>query len=120
MLPGEVVALIKQLVKKWGGVELNKLLDHVYFDTEPMENAKRYELLDFSHLTPTTAPIRPHFDEEKLKQLRSRLRHRVSELALKRNGIHVAGVDVESERAWDDESVRMWAPTNASIRHSSE
>jgi hypothetical protein len=52
-LPSEIVGLLNQLVKKWGDVQLNKLLDYVYFDTEPMENAKRYELLDFSGLTPS-------------------------------------------------------------------
>jgi len=119
-LPDDVVALLRQLVKKWGNVELNRLLDYVYFDTEPMENANRYELLDFSRLAPATRPSQPHFDQAKIKELRDRLRRQVTELGLTRNGIHVPGIDVESERAWDDERILSSVPANVPIRHSSE
>ena len=40
--------LVRRVIQKWGEVELNSLLDHVYFNTEPMKNAKRGEILDFS------------------------------------------------------------------------
>ena len=119
-LPDDVVSLLRQLVKKWGNVELNRLLDYVYFDTEPMENADRYELLDFSRLAPSTRPSQPHFDQAKIRELRDRLKRRVTELALTRNGIHVPSVDVESERAWDDERILWSVPANIPIRHSSE
>ena len=69
-LPDEVVSLVRRLVNKWGDAPLNKLLDHVYFDTEPMENAKRYELLDFSGLVPSPSVKRPLFNQSKIAELR--------------------------------------------------
>ena len=45
--PAEL-ALVNKIINDWGDVELNPLLNHVYFYTEPMKNAKRGELLDFS------------------------------------------------------------------------
>jgi len=119
-LPEDVVSLLRQLVKKWGNVELNRLLDYVYFDTEPMENAKRYEPLDFSRLMPPTLTSQPHFDQARIKELRDRLKRRVTELALTRNGIHVPGIDIESEQAWDDERILPSVPANVPVRHSSE
>ena len=38
---------LKESVRKWGD-DTSGLLDHVYFETEPMEDAKRGDLLDFS------------------------------------------------------------------------
>ena len=40
--------LVNRIINEWGDVELNPLLNHVYFYTEPMKNAKRGEVLDFS------------------------------------------------------------------------
>lgn len=40
--------LIKKLIKRWGLEDTNDLLDYVYFETEPMEKAKKNEELDFS------------------------------------------------------------------------
>ena len=38
---------LKEALKKWAD-DTPGLLDHVYYDTEPMENVKRGDLLDFS------------------------------------------------------------------------
>ena len=38
---------LKEAIKKWAD-DTPGLLDHVYYDTEPMEDAKRGDLLDFS------------------------------------------------------------------------
>ena len=40
--------LVDRVIQKWGEMELNPLLNHVYFYTEPMTDAERGELLDFS------------------------------------------------------------------------
>ena len=42
------LSLVNGIINEWGDVELNPLLNHVYFYTEPMKNAKRGEVLDFS------------------------------------------------------------------------
>lgn len=119
-LPNDVVGLLRQLVRKWGDVQLNKLLDYVYFDTEPMENAKRYELLDFSRLSPSSPVNKPLFNQARIADLRNRLKNRARELQFTRNGIHVPSVDIASEGAWDDETDPLSLPTNIPIRHSAE
>ncbi len=40
--------IVNTVIRDWGGTELNPLLNHVYFYTEPMEHAKRGDVLDFS------------------------------------------------------------------------
>ncbi len=40
--------LVNKVIREWGETDLNSLLNHVYFHTEPMINAKRGDLLDFS------------------------------------------------------------------------
>ena len=39
---------VDRIIKDWGEVDLNPLLNHVYFFTEPMQHAERGEILDFS------------------------------------------------------------------------
>jgi uncharacterized phage-associated protein len=39
---------VDSIYQKWAGVDLELLLDHVYFETPPMLQAKRFEPLDFS------------------------------------------------------------------------
>ena len=46
------LSLVNRILREWGEVELNPLLDHVYFNTEPMREAKRGEILDFSTIQP--------------------------------------------------------------------
>ena len=40
--------LVDRVIQKWAETELNPLLNHVYFYTEPMADAERGEPLDFS------------------------------------------------------------------------
>lgn len=46
--PASVCMGVDRVVDEWAGAELNKLLDHVYFHTTPMQHAQRGEELDFS------------------------------------------------------------------------
>lgn len=46
-LPLAVVSELKEAIKKYGD-ETAALLDYVYFDTEPMSDAKKGDILDFS------------------------------------------------------------------------
>lgn len=62
-LSSDVKRLIDHAVKEWGDIDLNKLLDYVYFETEPMREAKRGELLDFTK-------IKPWKPSEKVKNVR--------------------------------------------------
>jgi hypothetical protein len=44
--------MVDGILDDWGGQNLHRLLDHVYFETEPMEKATRGSLLDFSTIPP--------------------------------------------------------------------
>jgi uncharacterized phage-associated protein len=41
-------SVVEAVYQRWAGVDLELLLDHVYFETPPMLQAKRFEALDFS------------------------------------------------------------------------
>ena len=40
--------VVNTVIRDWGETELNQLLNHVYFYTEPMKHAERGDVLDFS------------------------------------------------------------------------
>lgn len=46
-VPDEIISLLKKAIRKYGE-DTPALLDHVYFDTEPMEPATKGDLLDFT------------------------------------------------------------------------
>lgn len=46
-LPLAIVSELREAIKQYGD-ETGALLDYVYFDTEPMSNAKKGDILDFS------------------------------------------------------------------------
>jgi hypothetical protein len=100
----EIQQVLAELVTKWGSTDLNRLLDHVYFDTEPMENAKRGEVLDFSTVKGAEPPVHPQFDVSRLLALRARLREQVRNLGLSREGIHIPAAPFDEQRVWDEES----------------
>jgi len=43
--------MVERIIERWALESLYKLLDYVYFATEPMQGAVRGELLDFSTIT---------------------------------------------------------------------
>ncbi len=102
-VPEQVSALLGELVKEWGDADLNALLDYVYFETEPMDEARRGEPLDFSRISETKPRVRPRFDQEKLTALRSRLRDRVKALNLPRSALVVPFSFEQMERLWDED-----------------
>ena len=46
------------VVTQWGLETLDALLEYVYFETEPMQGARRGEILDFSTIQPEDGPAR--------------------------------------------------------------
>ena len=64
------------VVSQWGLEPLETLLEYVYFETEPMQDARRGETLDFSKVQPEEKPARriPHlsFSDEFISNLRTR------------------------------------------------
>lgn len=48
--PASISMSVDRVVDEWAGAELNKLLDHVYFHTTPMQDVQRGEELNFSQV----------------------------------------------------------------------
>ena len=57
--------LIDGVIGKWALEDLNRLLSHVYFDTEPMQGASLGQTLDFGTIPELTFP--KHLPEDKLR-----------------------------------------------------
>lgn len=82
------------LVKEWGDADLFSLLNHVYFETEPMEAAVRGQNLDFSNVRPRMS-LAIHLDPKRLAELRRELKARTKELRLTRDGVHEPALELE-------------------------
>ena len=62
-----------RVLKVWGLASTREILDHVYFGTEPMEDAVRGEPLDFSRVRPDLGAFEVEFrDSKRLRELRKR------------------------------------------------
>lgn len=49
-ISGADKVVVDRVLKEWGLEELNPILSHVYFHTEPMKDAQRGEVLDFAKI----------------------------------------------------------------------
>ena len=115
---------LKEAIKKWAD-DTPGLLDHVYYDTEPMEDVKRGDLLDFSK---ARLPIKlPKLEmkkiskskSEKAKQLISALReqYRASSYKLSEEKVQVVrdGAFRKSLPLVDDEDLEEGLSGTAEI-----
>lgn len=69
--------LVNRVIGDWGETELNPLLNHVYFYTEPMKDAARGETLDFSKIPRCPRRARAAgsgMSEDRLNEYRKRFR----------------------------------------------
>jgi hypothetical protein len=115
-VPDEASHLIARLVKTWGDADLNAMLDYVYFETEPMEKAKRGERLDFSVLRQPVLVAPPRVDQQKLRGLRTRLSERVRELNVRSDGLQVPQIAHDGSLAWDEEDRSIQFLAGASVK----
>jgi hypothetical protein len=111
----EISGIIRNLVKQWGDADINRLLDYVYFETEPMENARRGDVLDFSTIRPPMTQVQPKFDTAKIKALRSRLKDQVTKLGLTQDGVRIPTSDYEGQRAWDEDASTTALPVGTDV-----
>jgi hypothetical protein len=114
-VPEDVGGIIGNLVRKWGDADINRLLDHVYFETEPMENVHRGDILDFSTIRPQMPKFDPKLDAARIKALRASLKDQVARLGLTQNGVHIPALDYESQRAWNEDSSTTALPTGLDV-----
>jgi hypothetical protein len=70
-------SVLDRVLDRWALEDLWVLLDYVYFETEPMQDAHRGEPLDFSKVIPAETRMlalpKTEFPKEKLVKLRQRL-----------------------------------------------
>lgn len=71
--------IFQRVIDSWGKEELNQILNHVYFQTEPMINAVRGRQLDFSNIEkygeiPEYKLRKSTIPQKKLIELRKKLR----------------------------------------------
>ncbi len=75
--------LVNKVIVEWGDVEFNPLLNHVYFYTEPMQNAKRGDRLDFSTIqrrrVSRSAPDNKMSPRSRLDEYRTRFKAAMKE-----------------------------------------
>ena len=74
----QVKRCVERVVEQWALDSLPTILDYVYFETEPMEDVKRGEYLDFSKIQ-MESPIPPKtvkidFSDEFISEMRRRLK----------------------------------------------
>lgn len=71
-IPTSVLSPLRQSIKLFGD-DTQALLDHVYFETEPMEGVRKGDLLDFAKATQRTArklPAIPRLPKQKIEEAR--------------------------------------------------
>ncbi|MBW2309811.1 MAG: DUF4065 domain-containing protein [Deltaproteobacteria bacterium] len=73
---------VEQILDRWALEPLNVMLNYVYFDTEPMENATRYKELDFSNIATVPEPTKMRLpesgtDPKKIALLKEKIRGEV-------------------------------------------
>lgn len=113
----DLESLIARIVKEWGNADLNQLLDYVYFETEPMQKAKRGDLLDFSCVDPVQPQkIRLQLDPIRLRELRGRLSERAKAYAALRRPLSVPGDLAENLEIWDADRGKQFPTGPCSIR----
>jgi hypothetical protein len=74
-LPVTTYLAARHVIERWAVEPTRKLLDYVYFDTEPMENPIRGERLDFRSVKPRNQiplyrPVRSSASEKEIRQVR--------------------------------------------------
>lgn len=115
----ELEAIIQRLVRDWGDADLNQLLDYVYFETEPMQNAKRGDVLDFSTVSPATRKkIQINIDRTRLKELNKKVSERAKAYAPLRESATASSELRENLAIWDEEERTRFPSGPCKIRVS--
>ncbi|MGA7793478.1 MAG: type II toxin-antitoxin system antitoxin SocA domain-containing protein [Candidatus Acidiferrales bacterium] len=115
----DLEAIIKRVVKTWGDADLNQLLDYVYFETEPMQNAKRGDLLDFSSVAADVAKkLQVNLDRAKLSEIKKKVSERAKAYAQLRQASSPPLDLAENLAIWDEEETRLFPSGPCKIRLS--
>lgn len=100
--PATTKATVDRIIDRFAPLDLNELLDYVYFRTGPMIDAQRGQPLDMSRARedpparrpiPLRAPARPDDVEERLAQWRARTARRLAPVTLDPPGVFLDDPD---------------------------
>jgi hypothetical protein len=96
--------LISTVVKEWAGLDLYDLLDYVYFETEPMMQAKRGDALDFTTIPPwqETKPRDIKLDKKKLAEIKQGIKEHTKNLSRPELRFTIDKDLSEAIRIWDE------------------
>jgi hypothetical protein len=97
-----VELLARRIFLEWGGLELNRLLNYVYFETEPMMRAVRGEELDFSTVIPREPALKIVVDGKKLARIRKNLGEHLERFQLSKAGCNWNPILAEGLKLWDE------------------
>jgi hypothetical protein len=115
----DLEAIITRVVKTWGDADLNQLLDYVYFETEPMQNAKRGDLLDFSTVAPeVTKKLQVNLDRARLNEIKKRVSERAKAYAQLRQASAPPPDLTENLAIWDEDETNLFPSGPCKIRLS--
>lgn len=100
----ELRRLAGEVVERWGGLQIELLLDYVYFETEPMMTASRGALLDFSSIPPAmaTAVRKIGIDRKKLAAIRRNVSRHAKELCLEVSECEWDAETAAAAKLWDE------------------
>ncbi len=98
----DVEAVISGVVAEWSDADLNALLDYVYFETEPMQKAKRGESLDFSVVQKPPRKLELRLDPSKVRNLRKQIADRARDYS-SREAISVPDELFDNMQFWDED-----------------
>jgi len=112
-----IETIIKGIVRDWNDADLNQLLDFVYFETEPMQKARRGEKLDFSTIQPLTSrKVEIDLDPEKIGKLRKQLAERAKSYVESRQPSSPSDELLKNLEIWDKEELKLFPSGPCKIR----
>ena len=104
--PFKCKGILDNLFKEWGLADLNRLLDHVYFGTEPMIDVRLHQRLDFTKIVPykksqaiTISPA----TKKKLKEICNRMRRSLDKIEVSQRSYPTPPQDLRITSIWDKE-----------------
>lgn len=122
-LPIEPRSILEYMLRKWGSVDLNRLLDYVYFETEPMEDAKLREKLDFSKIIPSKKKkdLSISFDtKKKLRAISHNIKKHLDRIEVRHIVSPPSHSVIEITSIWDKEDVPKLSALQGIVRFEKE
>jgi len=115
----DLEAIVDRVVKEWGDAALNQLLDYVYFETEPMQNVKRGDVLDFSTVgAAVSKKLKISLDRARLKELSKKISERAKDYASLRQASMASPELTENLAIWNEEEKTRFPSGPCKIRLS--